>query len=152
MPQTEQLPADGRLHLGLLPGTPTARRESGARPFSRSAAIVFYALAVAFWVSWIVMASASAHSASCPSGKMVTAPEPGTTIATCKLSGETQHGHNGDDPVEMAHAMRRPAVAPPASRDPDMATPRTLPVWRNAVSAPAAIPEKDFSRCRAGRR
>ena len=69
MPQTEQLPADGRLHLGLLPGTLAARRESGARPFTRSAAIVFYALVVAFWVSWIVMASASAHSASCPSGK-----------------------------------------------------------------------------------
>lgn len=112
MPQTEQLPADGRLHLGLLPVAPTARRESGGRPFTRSAAIVFYALVVAFWASWIVMVSASAHSASCPSGKMVTAPGPGATIATCKLSGETQHSHNGDDQVEMAHAMRRPAVAP----------------------------------------
>src|SRR5271170_6142176 len=86
MPQTEQLPAGGRVHLGLLLGTLPARRKSGARPFTRYAAIVFYALVVAFWVSWIVMASASAHSASCPSGKTVIAPGPGTTITTCKLS------------------------------------------------------------------
>jgi hypothetical protein len=97
MPQTEQLPAGGRLHLGLLPRTLAADRESGARPVTRYAAIVFFALVVAFWVSSIVIASASAHSASCPSGKMVTAPRPGTTIATCRLSGEAQRGHNGDD-------------------------------------------------------
>ena len=85
MPQTEQLPAGDRLHPGLRPRTLAARRESGAPPFMRCAAIVFYALAVAFWVSWIIVASTSAHSASCPAGKMVTAPGPHTTIATCKL-------------------------------------------------------------------
>jgi hypothetical protein len=84
MPQTEQLPAGRPSHLGLLPRALAARRESGARSVTWYAAIVFYGLVVAFWVSWIVIASASAHSAWCPSGKMVTAPGPGTTIATCK--------------------------------------------------------------------
>jgi hypothetical protein len=111
MPQTEQLPADGRLHLGLLPGTLAARRESGARPFTRYAAIVLYALVVAFWVSWIVMASASAHSAACPSGKMVTAPVPGTTIATCKLSGELNTATTAMIRWRW-HVVRRPASLP----------------------------------------
>jgi hypothetical protein len=87
MPQTEQLPARGRLHLGLLPRTLATRRGSGTRPLTRYAAVAFYALIIAFWVSWIVMASAAAHSVSCPAGKLATAPGSGTTIATCKLSG-----------------------------------------------------------------
>jgi hypothetical protein len=120
MPQTEQLPAGGRLHLGLLPRTLAARRESGARPFTRYAAIMFYVLVVAFWVSWIVMASAFAHSASCRSGQIATAPGPGTTIASCKLSGETQRGHNGDDPgaddIHGTQASRRSHAGHSSSR------------------------------------
>jgi hypothetical protein len=119
MPQTEQLPAGGRLHLGRLPGTAAARRESGARPFTRYAAIVLYALVVAFWVSWIVTASAYAHSASCPSGKVVTASLPSTTIATCKLSGTPRrrpaHPRHGVMPGECLRAgWRLPASLRPA--------------------------------------
>src|SRR5580700_3590538 len=49
-------------------------------------------------------------------------------------------------PAAIAHAACRPAAAAmPASSEPNRATPRTLPVCRNAVSVPDATPERDGS-------
>jgi hypothetical protein len=88
MPGTEQLPARGRISLPLLRRL-TARRRPRARPLTQHAAIWFFVLVVAAWVSWIVMAGASVHSASCPTAPMVNAATHGANVTACKLTVET---------------------------------------------------------------
>lgn len=73
LPPTEQVPVRRQLNPRLLPRRLASRREARASSLTRYAAILFYVLVVAAWVSWIVMVGASGHSASCRAATMVAA-------------------------------------------------------------------------------
>jgi hypothetical protein len=85
MPRTEQLPSRGRLQLSRLGG----RRDSRTRSLIQHATIWFYVLIFAGWVSWIVLAGTTAHSASCPTAPMVNAAQHGASVTACKLTARS---------------------------------------------------------------
>lgn len=84
LPPTEQVSVRWQLNPRLLPRRGASCREAGAGSLTRYVAILFYLLVVAAWVSWIVMVSASGHSASCPAAAMVARHD--ANITTCKLA------------------------------------------------------------------
>jgi choline dehydrogenase-like flavoprotein len=81
--------------------------------------------------------------------------EVGDTIVNTAVAGQGEpllllHGYPQAylmmSPMAIRSAVCRPATSPwLASSEPNMATPSTLPVCRNAVSVPDAIPERDGS-------
>jgi hypothetical protein len=128
MPGTEQLPPRGRIRLPLLRGL-TARRDPRARSFAQYAAIWFCVLVVAAWVSWIVMAGASVHSASCPTAPMVNAATHGANVTACKLTvekrfpmvvlsatGETVPKHSAQTPDKARALVAVPGGGPAGYR------------------------------------
>ena len=89
MPRAEQLPSRGRLQLGLLLRRLAGRRDSRTRSLIQYATIWFYVLIFAGWVSWIVLAGATAHSAACPTAPAVNAAQHGASVTACKLTGRS---------------------------------------------------------------